>query len=72
MQVFLAMIAPDHESATVLGAFSTLELAKLAFSSKEDGWEFQGEYDEYWQRGHYGFNDNEIRVLTLDQPPQSS
>ena len=72
MKIYLAMIVPDHENSRCLGAFSTLELAKLAFSEQHSEWEFNKHHREWWQvdrwRYGHGYNDNEIWELTLDEP----
>lgn len=77
MIIYLAVIAPEHDGATILGAFSTLEGAKAVFSEKGEwvrGHGYHGQYDnEWWQRDDNPrsvgcYNDNEIRELTLDAP----
>lgn len=74
MIIYLAVIAPDHDETTILGAFSALESAKAAFSEKGEWvrWPGHEQYDnEWWQMNKnpaFGFNDNEIRELTLDSP----
>jgi hypothetical protein len=74
MDVYLAIIQPDHEGATVMGVFSTLELAKLAFSDQDHEWIFSEQYKEWWQVHRavqpgqpLNFGNNMIKLLTLDQ-----
>lgn len=67
MQIFLALVAPDHEAATVIGVFSTLELAQAAFP--EGRWVFNPRYGQCWRKpfDRESYTDDEIHVLTLDQ-----
>lgn len=68
MIVYLAMIAPDHEGPTVLGVFSTLELAQRQFA-EASRWDFNPQYQQYWRTNvsGLGYTDDEIHPLTMDE-----
>jgi hypothetical protein len=67
MEIFLALIAPDGAPATVLGVYSSLELAQAAFPAEGD-WVFIPRYRQYWQNDRRGLpSDDEIHPLTLDR-----
>lgn len=71
VKVYVAMVQPDRDIGSAVGVFSTLELAQAAFADPGE-WDernYQSGRREWWQRRgpSYGYNDNEIYELTLDE-----
>jgi hypothetical protein len=73
MDIYLAVITSAYEESIIVGAFSTMELAKAAFPIVGLWVRGPGQYEnQWWQREtdnpHGGLTGNEIHVLTLDRP----
>lgn len=73
MIIYLAVVAPERDGTTILGAFSTLESAKAVFPEKGE-WVRCRRVRTRWQRNEnsIGYNDNEIYELTIDVNPLTS
>jgi hypothetical protein len=69
--VYLAIVAPDDQGPTIVGAFSTLEAAQEAHRTPGE-WDYSRIYGQWWQRNPngVGYNDNEVHPLELDERTQ--